>query len=113
MEHNGFITIPRSIATWASWAEATPAHRAVLLELARTAAWKPRRERGRLLLPGQCLTSISTLARDCNTSRSTVQRALAHWEGHNIISKRSAAGRTLGKYSKLLVMIRTRSSASW
>ena len=95
MEHNGFITIPRSIATWASWAEATPAHRAVLLELARTAAWKARRERGQWLKPGQCLTSLNTLARACNCSRKAVRRALDAWEGHNIISKRSAAGRTL------------------
>jgi hypothetical protein len=95
MKQQGFVKMPRGLREWGPWAEATPAHRAVLQELLFSAEWRAVRRRGRWLLPGQCLTSYSTLQDACNVARGTAQRAVEYWDRAGIINCRRAAGRTL------------------
>jgi len=84
----GFVKIHRSIVDWEWYGD--PSTRSVFLHLLFTANWKPSRLKNLDIAPGQCVTSIPSLAKDLGLSEKNVRTALSHLKATGEVADQSA-----------------------
>jgi len=84
----GFVKIHRSIVDWEWYGD--PSTRSVFLHLLFTANWKPSRLKNIDVAPGQCVTSIPSLAKDLGLSEKNVRTALSHLKATGEVADQSA-----------------------
>lgn len=84
----GFVKIHRSIVDWEWYSD--PSTRSVFLHLLFTANWKPSRLKNLDVAPGQCVTSIPSLAKALGLSDKNVRTALNHLKATGEVADQSA-----------------------
>lgn len=84
----GFVKIHRSIVDWEWYGD--PSTRSVFLHLLFTANWKPSRLKNLDIAPGQCVTSIPSLAKDLGLSEKNVRTALSHLKATGEVADQAA-----------------------
>lgn len=90
---NGYIKLHRSMLDWEWFTDPITAH--VWMYCLLRANYQPARWRGETLMPGQFITSLSNMAKECGITKGQLRTALNHLKSTQNITQSSAQHATL------------------